>query len=68
MAVKSFITLASGDIILAQLACPLNDVILVYIGNNQPISLETLICSSQTFGRNKLECFTFELANTSAQV
>ncbi len=30
-------SLPPGDVILAQLAIPLNDVIFVYIGNNQPI-------------------------------
>jgi hypothetical protein len=35
--------LAPGDLICAQLACPLNDIIFVYIRNNQPISLQTLV-------------------------
>jgi hypothetical protein len=29
----SGVSLSPGDVILAQLACPLNDIILVYIGN-----------------------------------
>jgi len=34
-----------ADIIFAQLACPLNDVIFVCIGNSQPFPLQTLVMS-----------------------
>jgi hypothetical protein len=33
-------------VLLGQLACPLNDVIFVYLWNNQPISLQTLQTAS----------------------
>ncbi len=34
-----FIIQATGDVIFAKLGCVLNEVIFVYIGNNQLISL-----------------------------
>jgi hypothetical protein len=43
----SAISLPPGDVIFAQPACPLNDVIVVYIRNNKPISLQTLRSSSR---------------------
>jgi len=38
----SDIGIPQGDIIFAQLAWTLNDIIFAYIGNNQPISLQIL--------------------------
>ncbi len=38
----SAVSLPSGDVILALLACHLNGIIFVYIGNNKPIALQTL--------------------------
>jgi hypothetical protein len=35
------VSLPTGDVILALQAYPLNDIIFVYIRNNQPISLQT---------------------------
>ncbi len=38
----SAVSFVPSDVIFARLACPLNEIILVYIGNTYPISLETL--------------------------
>jgi hypothetical protein len=39
----SAVGLPPGDVIFAQLASPLNDIIFAYIRNSKPISLQTLL-------------------------